>query len=335
MEAIWNNGIAFIVWFQGLGAWLIAPMKFFSSLGSAEFYLFLLPLLYWCVDTNLGLRIGVIALFSSGSNEILKLSFHGPRPYWLSTQVKAYAAERTFGIPSGHAQNGTSLWGMIAALIRRPWAWLLAIFLILMIGLSRLYLGVHFPLDLLLGWALGALTVWAFLKWWDVVAVWVTGKSLGQQVVLAFAFSALMLVLGSIALGTLRGWVLPASWLANAQQAGVDVLPSPASLENTVTSAAALFGMFTGLAWMHSRGGYDASGDANHRILRLFPGMLGSLVFYLGLRVIFPQGDGFVPYLFRYVRYALLGLWVTGGAPWLFQKLNLAHRKTPGQSLDS
>jgi hypothetical protein len=56
---------------------------------------------------------------------------------------------------------------------------------------------------------------------------------------------------------------------------------------------------------------------------------VGILILYLGLRAIFPQGDGFVPYLFRYVRYTLLGMWVTAGAPWLFQKLNLARKKTP------
>ncbi|MCX6079695.1 MAG: phosphatase PAP2 family protein [Chloroflexi bacterium] len=328
MEFIWNYGINFIVWFQGLGSWLITPMKFFSFLGSEEFFLLILPILYWCVDANLGLRMGIIILFSGGINEILKLSLHGPRPYWFSTLVKAYAAETSFGVPSGHAQIAASMWGMAAVMIKRPWASILAVFIILMIGLSRLYLGVHFPHDVLLGWAIGTLILWVFVKWWDAVSAWAKKKSLGQQVGLAFALSMLMLVFGLIAFGTLRNWVLPAEWLANAQQSGMDVMPAPNSLNTTITSAAIMFGMLAGLAWMNSRGGFDSSGTARQRILRLLPGLVGVLIFYLGLRAIFPSGEMFSAYFLRYVRYALIGLWITAGAPWFFQKLNLAQKKS-------
>jgi membrane-associated phospholipid phosphatase len=327
METIWNNGIAFIFWFQGLGNWLMGPMIFFSFLGSEEFILILLPIIYWSVNASFGLRIGTIVLFSGGINEIFKLSFHGPRPYWFSTQVKAYAAETSFGLPSGHSQIATSLWGMAAALIKRPWAWLLAVFIILMIGLSRLYLAVHFPTDVLLGWVIGSLILWAFLAWWNAIATWAKRKSLGQQVGLAFALSMLMLVFGILAYGTLRGWALPGSWLENARLAGVSTLPSPVSLDTTITSAAALFGMLAGMAWMNSQGGYDASGSVGQRILRLLPGLFGVLVLYLGLRAIFPRGDMFIPYFLRYLRFALVGLWITAGAPWVFQKLNLAQKK--------
>src|SRR3972149_286454 len=139
MESILQGGIAFIVWLQGFGGWLELPMKLFSFLGAEEFFLLALPIIYWCVDAGAGLRIGTIVLFSSGVNDILKLAFHGPRPYWFSTQVKALAAETSFGVPSAHAQTAVSLWGMAAAQIRRSWAWAVAVFIILMIGLSRLY----------------------------------------------------------------------------------------------------------------------------------------------------------------------------------------------------
>ncbi|MCX6067626.1 MAG: phosphatase PAP2 family protein [Chloroflexi bacterium] len=326
METIWNLGITLIVWFQGLGTWLVLPMKLFSFLGSEEFFLVLLPLIYWCVDSNAGLRIGMIVLFSSGLNDILKLALRGPRPYWFSTQVKAFAAETSFGVPSGHAQIATGLWGMAAALLKRGWASVLAVFIILMIGLSRLYLAVHFPHDVLLGWTLGALTLWAFLAWWDSVAAWAKQKSLGQQVGLAFSVSVLMLVFGAIAFGSLRGWVLPAEWLANAQQAGVDALPAPVTLSSTITSAGVLFGMLAGLAWMNSRGGFDSRGGFWSRVIRLLPGLVGILILYLGLGAVFPRGETLLPYVLRYVRYVSIGLWISAGAPWLFQKLNLARK---------
>lgn len=325
METIWNTGIAFIIWFQSLGGWLIIPMKVFTFLGSEEFFLVALPLIYWCVDASAGLRIGTIVLFSGGVNEILKLSMHGPRPYWYSTQVKAFLSETSFGVPSGHAQIATGLWGMAAAQIKRPWAWATAIFIIFIIGISRIYLGVHFPHDVLLGWAIGALVLWGFVRAWDRVAAWARRKSLGQQVGLAFAISMILLIFGLLGFGTLRGWVLPAQWLANAQQAGVADMPAPASLSNTITSAAVLFGMLAGLAWMNTQGGFNTSGKTWQRIARLIPGILGVLVLYLGLRAIFPSGDAFIPYVFRYIRYALIGFWISAGGPWVFQKLKLAQ----------
>jgi len=326
MDTLWNTGIAFIIWFQGLGSWLVTPMKLFTLLGSEEFFLVALPVIYWCVDASAGLRIASIVLVTSSINEILKLSMHGPRPYWFSTKVKAFSSETTFGVPSGHAQIATGLWGMAAAQIKRPWAWITAIFIIFMIGVSRLYLGVHFPHDVLLGWAIGALVLWAFLRGWDGVAAWAKRKSLGQQVGLAFALSMVLIIFGMIGFGTLRGWVIPAEWLSNSQQAGVVDMPAPASLNNTITSTAVLFGMLAGLAWMNSQGGFDARGKVWQRAARLLPGMLGVLIFYLGLRVIFPNGNAFIPYFFRYIRFALVGVWISAGAPWVFQKMNLASK---------
>ena len=59
------------------------------------------------------------------------------------------------GLPSGHAQNGLVVWGGLAAWARRPWVWTLAVLIIVLLGLSRVYLGVHYPSDVAAGAALG------------------------------------------------------------------------------------------------------------------------------------------------------------------------------------
>ena len=100
---------------QGLGAWLIAPMQLFTFLGREEFYLLLLPILYWCVSATLGLRVGMILLLSAGLNDLLKMAFALPRPYWVDPTVRALSPETSFGIPSGHAQNAVAVWGVIAS----------------------------------------------------------------------------------------------------------------------------------------------------------------------------------------------------------------------------
>lgn len=164
--------LAWVIAFQALGDWLVSPMRFFSYLGTEEFFLLVMPVLYWSIDASLGIRVGVIMLLSTGLNFILKLPFTGPRPYWLSADVNPLWAESSFGLPSGHAQHAVAVWGSIAAYLRHRWAWATALFLMLMIGLSRVYLGAHFIQDVFAGWLIGALLLWLFLRWSHPVARW-------------------------------------------------------------------------------------------------------------------------------------------------------------------
>ncbi len=325
MDSLIQFGVEFIIRFQAMGEWLTAPMKFFSFLGSEEFFLFVLPLIYWSIDAGLGIRVGMILLFSNGLNDVFKMAMHGPRPFWVSERVVGLAPETSFGVPSGHAQIAASIWGTIAAYLRKAWAWIVALLVIGLIGLSRLYLGVHFPHDVLLGWLLGGLTLWAFVKYWDPVAARLKQLTLGGQVAIAFAFSLGMILLAALVIFLSRDFVLPADWIANATRNGGEA-PDPITFTGMFTAAGTLFGLGAGVAWIASRGGYQAAGPAWKRALRYLVGLVGILVLYIGLKAVFPEGYGFIPLAFRYVRYALVGSWLAGGAPWVFTKLQLADR---------
>lgn len=323
-----DAGIALILAIQNLGVWLEAPLRFFSFLGTENFYLLILPILYWCVDANLGLRVGVILLLGSGINDIFKLALHSPRPYWVSAQVKALSAESSFGIPSGHSQSAVGVWGMLASYIGKSWAWVVAIVIAFLIGFSRMYLGVHFGGDVLLGWLLGALILFSVLRLWDSVGNWVTKKSLAQQAALAFAASLTMILLGAFFIYGLRDYSLPAEWMTNAAR-GADVLPAPVSMGSIITSAATLFGLALGAAWIRQVGGFQASGPVEKRALRYIVGLVGVAIFWYGLGAIFPRGEALVPYILRFIRYVLVGWWVSGGAPWLFLRFKLAEKPQP------
>jgi membrane-associated phospholipid phosphatase len=317
MNTFGYPAIEWVVWIQNLGAWLELPMRFFTFLGSEEFFLLILPALYWSIDTALGLQIGLILLFNSWLNGLFKLIFAAPRPYWVSLEVKALAAESSFGIPSGHAQIAIGVWGALAARLRKRWVWGIAALVIFFIGFSRLYLGVHFVHDVLVGWLLGGLTLWAFLALWNNLSAWAKSLSLGQQIVSAFVLSLIFLLFGWVAVNALRGYTLPVEWIENARRAG-DPLPDPVSLAGFITSAGTLFGLLGGLAWIASRGGYRAEGPLARRILRYALGLIGLILLYFGLSLIAPRGSDLAAVLFRYVRYAMVGFWISGGAPWLF-----------------
>lgn len=324
MDALLEMGIPLILWFQSLGEWLATPMAFFSFLGAEEFFLMILPALYWCISTELGLRVGVILLVNGSLNAAFKLFFHAPRPYWVSTEVQALASETSFGVPSGHAQVAAGVWGMLASQLKQRWAWPAALFIIFMIGISRLHLGVHFPLDVLVGWLIGGLILWLVLRYWDAAAAQAASRSLAGQVGLAFAASMALILVGAVAYLLLQNWPLPQAWLDQAASAGVDELPEPVTMSGVITSAATLFGFWAGLAWMNANGGFSIEGTAWQKLGRYFLGVVGVLVLWYGLGEIFPRGEEIVSYSLRFLRYALIGAWVSAGAPYVFIKLRLA-----------
>jgi membrane-associated phospholipid phosphatase len=155
------NSIEIIVneFLQSLGTWLRWPMQVITALGYEQFFILLLPTVYWCLDQAVGLRLGIALLLGTNLNTFFKFLFHNPRPFWISDNIVTYSHESSFGFPSGHAQVAASVWGWLAVEVKKRWFTISAIVLIFLIGLSRLYLGVHFLSDVLLGWLLGGLLV--------------------------------------------------------------------------------------------------------------------------------------------------------------------------------
>ena len=323
MDILIQSGVNWIIAIQSLGGWLEIPMKVFSFLGTQDFFFLVLPLLYWSVDSRLGLRVAFILVASVSINYYVKLWFAGPRPYWVSGDVKALSSELTFGIPSGHAQNAVGVWGMIASRSQHRLRWIAAATLAFLIGFSRLYLGMHFVHDVLAGWLIGVVLLWAILRYWDVSAAWLKSKTLATQASLAFVLSLIMIGLGYASVARFDGYVFPEMFRANALRSS-DVLPDPVSVENIFTSAGTFFGLAVGAMWILSRGGYQADGPTGKRALRFVIGLIGVLILWRGLGAVLPGGEQLIPLILRYVRYLLVGFWVTAGAPWLFFRIKLA-----------
>lgn len=320
MQTILDIGVRIVVALQGLGEWLTSPMNLFSLLGTEEFFMLVLPILYWCVDSLLGIRVAVILLLSTNLNAAFKMAFHGPRPYWYSPSVRGLATETSFGVPSNHAQTAILVWSLLAAALRKWWGWLVAALLIILIGLSRLYLGVHFPHDVLLGWLIGGLILWLTFRFWDPITVWVKRHNIGWQILAAFLTSLVVILLPLIPYlwAKVTNWQPPQSWAIYASQAF--------SLQGVVSSAGTIFGMLAGLVWLGHRGGFQTKGAWWKLILRILLGIAGVLAIRYGLKFIFPEGETVLAYFLRYLRYTLIGFWVSAAAPWIFIRLKLSEK---------
>lgn len=324
MENIWNPGIDIILALQGLGDGPAALFHTLSFFGSEGFFLLLVPLLYWSVDARLGARVGVVLLVTTGANALLKMLFAGPRPYWYSPRVAAHAAEPTFGLPSGHAQISASVWGALAGAARRPWFWAIATALVALIGISRLYLGVHFPSDVLAGWVIGVAIVAGCFALERPLGAWVVRFTVSRQIAVAFVTSLALVVPAWLVAHAQSDWQLPAAWAQTALLNAPDGPPlNPLSLDTSVTVAGTWFGFMAGLAALARRGSFSADGTIGRRMARFALGLAVLLLIWFVLGQIFPRHDDLLSYTLRYARYTLIGGWVAIGAPLLFQRLGL------------
>ncbi|GEM46446.1 phosphatase PAP2 family protein [Deinococcus cellulosilyticus] len=137
--------------------WLIV-----TQFGNDMTFIALLALYYWLVSPSGGRQLGVWFGISLLVNTLIKDSLGYERPYDLKPEIASEAAKATGtgpGLPSGHAQMSATMWWIAATQIKKTWFWVLAVVLVLLIGLSRIVLGVHFPADVIGGLILGALFV--------------------------------------------------------------------------------------------------------------------------------------------------------------------------------
>ncbi len=300
---------------QDDAGWLTPVLSVITFLGDEEFYLLLLPLLYWGISRRIGIRLGVMLLVTAGLNTLLKSVFTTPRPAYLDPSLEL-APESSFGMPSGHAQNAAAIWGVLAASLR-SWPVRVALgALIVAIGWSRIHLGAHFLEDMFVGWAVGAALVVAYLWIAPRGARWVRRLSVTDQILASIATSLL--------------FIAPATWLAGRlinvsfPWPGLDDPEVLTGASHVVTPAATLAGFGIGLALLHARGGFDHRGPIGRRVVRILAGLVGVAILWQGLGLVFPGGEDPLSLVLRYVRYGLVGAWVGGVAPLLFVRFGLA-----------
>jgi hypothetical protein len=89
------------------------------------------------------------------------------------------------------------LWGSIAHFIGKTWFWVLTVIILLQIGFSRVYLGVHFPTDVIGGWAAGIILLGLYVIGWRGIEDWVTAQKTAMQLLLVLAVPLGLLFLHS------------------------------------------------------------------------------------------------------------------------------------------
>lgn len=266
-------------WGVGVMDTLFAALTFF---GEESFLLVAVFAIYWCLNKRLGEYL-LLSLFTSISlNGMLKDSVRRPRPFmtegWEGLRhvqidnglVDTVTLDGSFSFPSGHSQCAGGFFTAVALWVKKGWFYTLAIGMILGVMLSRVYLGVHFPADVLVGAALGilssALCYWLFQRFYRY-KLWLF----------------LVVVLLS----------LPVIFLA------------PSS--DTVKAVGVGIGAVIGLAWEIKAICFTVDGPPLRRFLRLLLGGTLVMALRLGLKVIFPESLFYEGLRYAFVGFAATG----------------------------
>lgn len=279
------SGTGFILWLQSFES--PAADAFFTAVtilaeGWAIFPV--VVLLYWCVDAGAGRRVLLILVSGLTVNTTLKNLFRVPRPYLSDGRIRVLRPETATGysLPSGHTENAATIWPALAMRLRRRGFYVMAGAAAGLVAVSRMYLGVHTPADVLVGLAAGFL--------------WVL---LGHRLCLLAdrrGPSAYLLFLIPTALSLLMLFPL---WHS-----------SPPQYDDAVTSAGLSLGCIVGIALEQRYVRFDARGTLAKQAAKVLIGLAGLALLEFGLKGILPPGQ-----VFRFLRYALMGLWAVLGVP--------------------
>ena len=282
-------------------------MLLFSSLGSTYLYLFALPLLYWCVNRRIGLQVGFLVLANAIVNNLVKVLFALPRPYWISTSVHQLARESGFGLPSGHAQGAILFWLFLAWQVpgkRRPWAIAGALIISGLIGLSRIYLAVHFPADAIVGFAIGLLILGIYLRCEKNFRAWFFLLHAARKIVLAALCILAVLICFAIFIHLHHTQKFPPfdaealSWISIISYTG------------------AIFGLVIGVA--NRRPATKISQNVVTLILRIIAGLAVLIALWFGLAKLTVGNEIVLIFCLRFFRYAIVSWWIVDGAPRMF-----------------
>lgn len=131
-----------------------------TTLGEETAFLVIALILFWCVDKYAGYYTLSVGFLGMICNQFLKLWFRIPRPWILDKNFtileQARAGATGYSFPSGHTQSAVGTFGSIAYTAKNKKIRIVCIAIAFLVGFSRMYIGVHTPLDVLVSAAIGA-----------------------------------------------------------------------------------------------------------------------------------------------------------------------------------
>lgn len=128
--------------------------RFLDFFDKPEFFCILIPAIWLIKGEKTGIKLFYLLLCSGAANYLLKALFASPRPFHIDPQVGLLSITG-YGLPSGAAQSVMLLSALLLTYWKNSYKWAIVFPYILFVSFARIYLGIHFPTDILMGWCMG------------------------------------------------------------------------------------------------------------------------------------------------------------------------------------
>lgn len=254
---------------------------------------------YWCIDKRKGFGTLCSLVASTIGFNILKAIFRVPRPFWKHPEIqgKRTSTATGYSFPSGHTTVAATIYPSIGVAFNKRWIFIAGLVIAFFIGLSRNYLGVHWPLDVIVGYILGVLSAILItplcIKFYDSDKPF-TYISIGIAVLASIS---------AIVLASLMQWT------------AIDKI----AVSDLMKSIALTGGAFWGILLEKKYVKFDTTGLWGRKLLIFACGFAGVGIIMM-LKLIIPSS---FTSLGGCIRYALTGFWGTGLFPYIGTKTGL------------
>lgn len=294
--------LAIMEFFQRMSSPLLDTIvELMTMLGEETVFIIAVAVFLWLASKKRGFTIFSTLFFSLIGMSVLKAIVKAPRPFQVIEEIegKRVATATGYSFPSGHTTGAASFYSALAVSMRRRWVSFLCALAILMVGFSRMYLGVHWPIDVFGGLALGISVTFATYGWFS---------RLYDDRDRLIRFSSIAGIVSTVL----------ALLLVILIEAGI---ADPVGFTDPMKLFSLAAGGYLGFAWDQKHIRYTTEGGKGLKILRLLIGILVVLVIQ-ALKAVLP--DHMASGFFRYVT---TGLWITAIYPYLGTKVRIGAQK--------
>ncbi|KGM95398.1 phosphatase PAP2 family protein [Clostridium botulinum] len=251
-----------------------------TMFGEEIFLVGSITLIYWCINKKVGYRLAFTYLTSMILNGAIKEIFKIPRPF-NKDGIKSLRTKTATGysFPSGHTQGSSSFFTTLMLNINKIYFYIIGFILIILIAISRLYLGVHTLMDVSGGLILGVA--------WAVIA----------NKIMSYAEHNKQYTLFLLLIPIMIGCIF---------------CNCPDYFKAAGIGCSFILGFFIETTYIN----FEVRQPLNIQIIKYILGLSIALIMKILLKKFLPQNN-----LGEFIRYFILGLWVTVFAPIMFNKL--------------